>query len=171
MNGRADRVSGVPIEVPSGLQRWYDGRTTVTLPSGHEVTPCNGCFLKYNIDAFRGRVVQLPNGNYANDIFWYGSAAYTFSNLRGAGLNNWNATIARTFNVTETVGIDFMAQFTNVFNHTQFLPNINGGLGSVSLGNPSLGLEPGMGTNSSFGTFSDDTFDPRQVMFELKIRF
>lgn len=171
MNGRPDRVSGVAIEVPKELQGWYDGRTAVTLPSGRQVTPCNRCFLKYNIDAFRAPVVQLPNGRYANDIFWYGSSAYTFSDFRGRGLNNWNLTVARTFRATERLTLDFSAQATNAFNHTQFNPNINGGIGSTSLGTAAQNIEPGMGTNGSFGTYTDNTFDARQIMFELKFRF
>ena len=54
---RPDRVDGVDFEVPKDLQRWYDGRTTVTLPSGRRITPPANTFLKYNPDAFAGRVV------------------------------------------------------------------------------------------------------------------
>jgi hypothetical protein len=170
-NGRPNRMPGAPIEVPQELQRWYDGRTAVTLPSGRQITPCNQCFLKYNIDVFRAPVVRLPNGNNANDIFWYGTSSYTFGDFRGRGLNNWNMTVARTFRATERLTLDFSAQATNVFNHTQFTPNINGGIGSTSLGSPAQNIEPGMGTNGSFGTYSDTTFDPRQIMFDIKIRF
>jgi hypothetical protein len=115
--------------------------------------------------------VRLPNGNNANDIFWYGTSSYTFGDFRGRGLNNWNMTVARTFRATERLTLDFSAQATNVFNHTQFTPNINGGIGSTSLGSPAQNIEPGMGTNGSFGTYSDTTFDPRQIMFDIKIRF
>lgn len=171
MNGRPNRIPGVPIKVPQELQRWYGGATAVTLPSGRQITPCNQCFLKYNIDAFRAPVVSLPSGNYANDVFWYGSSSYTFSDFRGRGLNNWNMTLARTFRATERVTLDFSAQATNVFNHTQFTPNVNGGIGATSLGNPAQNIEAGMGTNGNFGTITDNTFDPRQIMFELKFRF
>src|SRR5262249_22744935 len=52
LNSFADLVPGQPLEVPAALQHWYDGKTTVTLPSGRQITPCANCFLRYNIDAF-----------------------------------------------------------------------------------------------------------------------
>jgi hypothetical protein len=86
-------------------------------------------------------------------------------------LNNWNMTVARTFRATERLALDFSAQATNVFNHTQFTPQIAGGIGSTSLGSPAQNIEPGLGTNGNFGTYTDNTFDPRQIMLELKFRF
>jgi hypothetical protein len=73
MNSRPGRLAGVPIEVPKELQRWYDGKTTVTLPSGRQIRPCNFCFLKYSSDAFQGRVVRTPDGSIQPDIYWMGT--------------------------------------------------------------------------------------------------
>jgi hypothetical protein len=66
--GRPDRIAGAPIEVPKDLQRWYDGRTVVTLPSGRQIRPDAFTFLKYSIDAFQGRTVRMPDGTYQADL-------------------------------------------------------------------------------------------------------
>ena len=72
---RPDRVDGVDFDVPENLRGWYDGRTTVTLPSGRRITPPANTFLKYNPDAFAGRTVTTPNGRIVADQFWFGNAA------------------------------------------------------------------------------------------------
>jgi hypothetical protein len=158
--------------VPNALQHWYDGKTTVTLPDGRKITPCAYCYLKYNPDAFQGNVVTTPNGSVTNDIYWYGTAAQTFSDIRGAGLNNWNMSIGRTFRVKERLSVDFSAQFTNAFNHTQFLPAMTMALGAQSVvANSPLGIQPGQPQSNNYGTRGNSTFDPRQVELMLKVRF
>ncbi|HEU0172618.1 MAG TPA: hypothetical protein VFV58_00015 [Blastocatellia bacterium] len=42
INGLPDRVPGVPLEVPKELQRWYDDKASVSLPSGRIITPLRG---------------------------------------------------------------------------------------------------------------------------------
>src|SRR5260370_12127551 len=172
LNARLDRVPGVPAEVPKEWQRWYDGKTTVTLPDGRRITPCNFCFLKFNPDAFQGRVVTTPNGSVVNDVYWFGNAAWTYNNIRDPGMNNLNISIDRTFRVREKYSVEFSAQFTNALNHVQFRPDINPSLGSTNIivGSPT-NIRPGQGQNNDFGTLPPATFDPRQVEFPLKFRF
>jgi hypothetical protein len=171
LNARPDRVAGVPLEVPKELQHWYDGRTRVTLPSGHVIQPCAFCFLKYNIDAFQGRTMTAPNGSIITDLFWNGTAALDYADLRGNGRWNLNASVNRTFRLTERFALDFSAQSTNTLNHAEFRSGINGGLGAVNLLN-TAGNIPGTGqSGGSFGTYGMGTFDPREVVFELKVRF
>jgi hypothetical protein len=172
MNGHPDRVPGVAAEVPKELQRWYDGKTTVTLPSGRQITPCNFCFLKYNSDAFEGRVVGTPGGAVVNDVYWFGNSALRQSDFRSPGLNNWNMSIERTFKPKEGFTLDFSAHFTNAFNHTQFRPRIEWRLGATNttVNSPQKTL-PGQGLSGNFGTYDTSTFDPRQVELQLKLRF
>ena len=66
---RPDRVEGAPLLLPEALWGWYDGRTQVTLPSGRIITPPNRTYLKYNPDAFVGRVVRTPNGSIVADQY------------------------------------------------------------------------------------------------------
>jgi hypothetical protein len=184
LNNLPDRVEGVPLEVPKELQRWYDGNTTVTLPSGRKVKPCNGCFLKYNIDAFRGRVVIGPNGRAVADIFWYGSAAATYSEFRSNP--NWNLNLAldKDFRFGERYSLTLSAQATNVLNHTQFKPGINASFGATVtqafVDTPANANDPILktlkvgdlqDTANTFGTYRQNTYDGRQIELAVKFRF
>jgi trimeric autotransporter adhesin len=173
LNARPDRVPGQSLEVPKELQHWYDGRTRVTLPNGQIIQPCAFCFLKYNVGAFQGRVITTPSGTAAADLFWTGTAALDYADLRGNGRWNLNASLNRTFRVTERFSLDFSAQSTNTLNHPEFRAGINGGLGAVNLvSGGAQNLVPGVGqSGGSFGTYGMGTFDPREVVFELKVRF
>jgi hypothetical protein len=158
--------------VSKELQQWYDGKTTVTLPSGRKITPCAFCFLKYNPDAFAGNVDTTPSGSVVNDIYWFGNAAPRYGDIRGAGLSNWNMSIERTFRVKERFNVDFAAQFTNALNHTQFKPAMTMALGNTNVQtNSQLGIAPGQGQSSNFGTRGNSTFDPRQLELRLKVSF
>jgi hypothetical protein len=169
---RPNRIAGAPVEVPKDLQRWYDGRTTVTLPSGRKVTPSKNTFLKYSSDAFRGRVVSTPNGGVSPDVYWWGTAAPTYGDLRGPGRVNVDLSLRRVFRVREGMTFEFAADATNLLNNTQYSGNYNGGLGGTNLQtNAARGLVPGMGSSDTFGTIGVGTFDPRQVVLNLKFRF
>jgi hypothetical protein len=172
LNKRPNRVSGVPVELPQDLQHWYDGKTTVTLPDGRKYTPCANCYLKYNPNAFQGNVVTTPNGSIVNDVYWWGTAAQRYADIRGTGINNWNLSLERSFRFKERLSMEFAAQATNAFNHTQFKPAMTMALGNQSiLANSPLGLQPGQGQSSNFGTRGNATYDPRQVELRLRVSF
>ncbi len=172
LNGRPDRVPGAPVEVPKDLQHWYDGKTVVTLPSGRQIQPPAFTYLKYSTDAFTGRVVQMSDGAYQGDLYYFGTAALDYGDIRGPGRNNWNLNLERSFRVNERVAVDFSAQFTNAFNTTQFRPNMTGALGGANtIPNLAIKVPVGALSSSSFGTHGTDTFDPRQTEFQLKVRF
>jgi trimeric autotransporter adhesin len=173
LNGRPNRIAGVPIEVPKELQHWYDGKTKVTLPSGRVIQPCNYCFLKYDLEAFQGQTLTAPNGSTVADLFWVGNSALDYNDFRGNGRWNLNTSMNRTFHATEKVSLDLLVQATNVLNHTEFRSGINRDLGAVNLtSGGSLGMIPGQGQNANFGTYTvSSTYDPREVLFELKVRF
>jgi outer membrane receptor protein involved in Fe transport len=178
INGLPDRAPGVPLEVPKELQRWYDGRTTVTLPSGRNITPCKGCFLKYNIDAFAGRTVTTPNGSVVPDLFWYGSSAATFGDMRSNAIWNANMSLEKSFKMRERYSVNVAAQATNLFNNTQFKPGLNTSFGATVLpstvaANPTLNLKVGqlLDTANTWGSYTQNTYDARQIEFVMKIRF
>ena len=178
INGLPDRVSGAALEVPKELQRWYDGNTRVTLPSGRVITPCNRCFLKYNIDAFQGRIVTTPNGSVVPDLFWYGTSAATFTGLRANSAWNANMSLEKSFRAWEKLSIDLSAQATNIFNHTTFRPGINTSFGGTVIpatitANPTLNLKLGQLQDvvNTWGSYTQNTYDPRQIEMVLKIRF
>ncbi len=178
INGLPDRVPGVPLEVPKELQRWYDGNTKVTLPSGRVITPCNGCFLKYNIDAFSGRTVPGADGKPIADLFWYGDAAATFGDMRSNSTWNTNLSLEKSFAVGEDYSISISAQATNLLNNAQFKPGINTSFGATALpatvtANPDQKLTVGqlMDTANTWGAFTQNTYDPRQIELVVRLRF
>lgn len=172
LNGRPDVNTGQDRVLPKNLQGWFDGRTPVTLPSGRVITPPAFTYLKYNPDAFVGRTVTVANGSVQRDVFWYGNAAFTYSDLRNESLNNWTMSLQRTIQVRERYRLDIQAHAQNLFNHTQFSPNYTTGLGGTeTLNNPSRGQLPGYGQASNFGTRGMATYDPRNIEVVLKLRF
>ena len=176
LNGVCDRLSGVDIEVPQNLQRWYDSPNaadrTVTLPSGRQITPGRFTFLKYNPDAFRGRTVTLPNGNIAPDIYWYGTSALRYGDVRGNSYYNHNVSLQKDFAITERIKATFSAEATNLWNRSQFTGSVNAGTGNIfTAPNAARGVTPGMIQNESFGTWGLGTLDPRQVEMRVRIRF
>jgi trimeric autotransporter adhesin len=178
INGLPDRVPGVPLELPKNLQKWYDGRTQVTLPSGRVITPCNRCFLKYNIDAFAGRLVTTPNGSVIPDLFWYGTSAATFNEMRSPSIWNVNLSLEKSFRFGERFSAELSAQATNLFNHTQFRPGLNTSFGGTVIpatitANPTLNLKLGQlqDTANTWGTYTQNAYDARQIEMVLKVRF
>ena len=172
LNARPNAIAGAARELPKNLQGWYNGVTPVTLPSGRVIRPCAFCYLKYDPDAFTGQTVVTANNSIQRDIFWYGSAAFTYNDLRNDRLNNWTMSMQRTFNVTERVRMEFQAHAHNVFNHTQFSPSYNAGWGGTEVGNnPASGQLPGATQNANYGTHTTATYDARNLELVLKVRF
>jgi hypothetical protein len=178
INGLPDRLPGVDIELPKNLQKWYDGRTQVTLPSGRVMTPCNRCFLKYNIDAFAARIVTTPNGSVVPDLFWYGTSAATFNDLRANGAWNANMSLEKSFKIGEKFNLELAAQTSNIFNHTTFRPGVQTSFGGTVIpatitANPTLNLKLGQLQDSAntWGAFTQNAYDPRQIEFVMKLRF
>jgi len=175
--GRPDRVQGVPLEVPKELQHWYDGNTKVTLPDGRIIQPAKNTFLKYYEGAWSGRVLQVSNGSYVPDVYWYGTAAQTFDEMRGPGRFNIDISLRRTFKIRDRWNLEFAANATNLLNNTQFQANYSGALGGTNVAlTPASGLKPGMGANgNTFGVLTlagtGSVFDPRQVVMNLRLRF
>ena len=169
---RPDRVDGVDFEVPQDLQRWYDGRTTVTLPSGRRITPPANTFLKYNPDAFAGRVVTTPNGRIVADQFWFGNAQQIYDQVRTDPRFNIDLTIRRSFRITPGMSAEVGADAMNILNHTQFNGVYTGGLGATQLtNNPGSGLIVGTGDANNYGTRGMATYNPRQIMLRVGLRF
>jgi trimeric autotransporter adhesin len=169
---RPDRVEGVPLVLPENLWGWYDGQTQVTLPSGRVITPPNRTYLKYNPDAFVGRVVTTPNGRIVADQFWYGNADITYDEIRSDSRFNLDLSLRREFELPNAMRLEIGADAMNVLNHTQFRNAYAGGLGgTVTTANPALGLVPGMGGANNYGTRDMTTFNPRQVMVRASVKF
>jgi hypothetical protein len=175
LDSRADVNPGEPLVLPASYQHWYDGKTTVTLPDGRQYTPCAQCFLKFNPDAFMSPVATLANGSHQADLYWTGNAAIDYGAMRGPGRNNVDLTLTRDFSIRDRYGLSFMASATNAFNHTQFLPgSYTMALGSVQVTSiPAQGIVAGesQATTTGYGTHNLNTFSPRQMILEMRLRF
>jgi trimeric autotransporter adhesin len=191
LNNLPDRVPGEPLEVPKALQHWYDGKTSVALPDGRVITPCRGCFLKYNVDAFAARTITTAAGRVLPDNFWYGDAQPSYDGLRSASRWNVNLTLEKNFKFGERYNLSLAAQATNLFNHTQYRPNINTMFGPTFLaGNTSAGTKVGElqdfpnGTTNTWGAYQlpinnasgnnaggQAIYDPRQIELVLHFTF
>jgi len=175
--GRPDRVLNTPLEVPQELQRWYDGNTKVTLPDGRIIQPAKNSFLKYYEGAWSGRTLTMSNGSIVPDVYWYGTAAQTFDEMRGPGRFNVDLSIRRTFKIKERYSLEVAANATNLLNHTQFSSNYSGALGSTNTAlSAASGLKPGMGASgNTFGTLTlagtNTVFDARQIVMNARVRF
>jgi len=172
LNGRPHALPGVPRVLPKELQGWYDGKTTVTLPSGRVIRPNAFSYLKYNPDAFAGQTVVVANGSRQRDIFWWGTAAFTYNDIRNEPLNNVNFSIQRTFAISERFRLDLQAHAHNFLNHTQFSPSYSTGLGNTEIvTNLANGQLAGAGQSAAFGAHGLSTYDARNIEIVLKLRF
>ena len=90
-----------------------------------------------------------------------GVPLFTFGNLsrnalRGPGINNWDISILKDIQFTESRYLEFRSEFFNAFNHVQFYsPTLQDGT---------------IGGDSLFGQISSDR-GPRVIQFALKLYF
>jgi len=172
MNGRCNEVADQPVEVPAALQHWYDGKTSVALPDGRVVTPGAFTFLKWNPDRFAPPVVQLPNGTYQADQYWWGNTSMYVAGLRTPGFYNTNLTVNRQFHMTERFKMELLAEATNVLNRTNLNPNaVNAGVGAILVPNAANNARVGQNSNANGGTLGTSFYEPRQISVSLRLRF
>jgi hypothetical protein len=176
LDNRPDRnpAPNEPLVLPKSLQKWYDGKTTITLPDGRQYTPCAQCFLTFNPDAFIGEVLTTANGGHQTNQFWMGNAAIDYAGMRGPGRSNMDITLTRDFRVRERYTVSFLANVTNALNHTQFRPgSYNMALGGTQVTDvPAQGLVAGEGqAAATYGSHNMNTYDPRQMILEMRLRF
>lgn len=172
MNGRCNVVPGEPDELPKELQRWYDGKTQVTLPNGRVITPGAFTYLKWNPDRFAAPIVQFPNGKYAVDQYYWGSTAKYIGGLRTPGFYNVNLTVNRVFAITERFKAELLAEATNLFNATNFNPQaVSGSVGTVLTPNAGTNTKVGQNSNVNHGSLGMSFFEPRQITLSLRLRF
>ena len=174
LDSRPNRNPNEPLVLPANYQKWYDGKTSITLPDGRTYTPCAHCYLVYNPDAFFGQTLTTANGGHQADLYWVGNAAIDNGDMRGPGRSNIDFTLSRDFRLHEKYAVSFMANVTNVLNHTQFRTgSYNMALGSTQVSDvPAQGLLAGEGQSAAtYGSHNLNTFDPRQMIMEMRVRF
>lgn len=81
--------------------------------------------------------------------------------FRGPGVNNWDASLAKTFRIVERVQLRIRLEGYNAFNHTQF-SNVN----TTAQFNPATGAQ----TNAAFGQITAAR-SPRTVQLGARLQF
>jgi trimeric autotransporter adhesin len=173
ITSRMDRNVGQPLEVPKTLQHWYTSATTVTLPScGASISVPAYTYLRYNLCAFQGETLTGANGSIIPNLYWIGNQPQTQGYLRLPRRTNVDLSIRRAFPIYESLDLEIGAEATNAFNHTELNSQPGSDLGNMNLLNdPSSGLIPGIGTNGSYGSIGNSTYDPRQIVLHAVILF
>ncbi|MBI3679449.1 MAG: TonB-dependent receptor [Acidobacteria bacterium] len=81
--------------------------------------------------------------------------------LRGPGVNNWDAAIAKSFPIRESLRLQFRCEAYNVFNHTQF-----SAVSTAAQFNPATGQQ----TNGAFGSYTAARV-PRTIQLVVRVIF
>ena len=96
-------------------------------------------------------------------LFTYGNMGRNV--LRGPGINNWDISLMKNFQFTESKSLQFQSNFFNAFNHTQFFgPTSDGG---------SVGGSAQFGQITTDSTPSSSPYyrGPRIIQFAVKFYF
>ena len=154
-SGIASFVSGAPTGVGFSTTTAIDitgtadlgARISVTGPAVLPKDQRN--FYRY----FDTSVFQLPA------VGTLGNSGKTL--LRGPGVNNWDAAIAKSFATWETLRLQLRLEAFNAFNHTQF-----SAVGTGAQFNPATRQQ----TNAAFGSFTAARA-PRTVQLAVRLIF
>ncbi len=160
----------------SGITRFSTG-LPVTLVEGDDQSLLGTAFggpipLSVDTPNVVGPLQKTNPRKTANGTQFFSPAAFGPSALgqegdsarrwfHGPGINNWDMALLKDTAITERVGLQFRAEFFNLFNHAQFLtPN----------GITSFNISTGAATSSSFGQVPG-TLQPRIGQLSLKLNF
>ena len=112
-----------------------------------------------------------PNNGHHSLTQWFNTACFSAAPVGqlgsasrapvfGPDFVNTDFSLIKRFAITERTGVDFRAEFFNIFNHPQFgLPNADI---ATSFGNPN---------SSTFGIVNSTVNNPRLLQFALKLTF
>jgi hypothetical protein len=158
LNGIVTVLSGIPLDVSTGLSAHYFGLAR-PVPSGSRP------------DLVPGVPIYLHTADktqYLNPAAFTAPAPGQFGNLkRGAvrqpGIKNVDFSVAKNWKMRERYGLQFRAEMFNLFNHTNFNGFDPGLSGRIDSGNFVIG-------NNNFGKLNTDR-GPRNIQFGLKFNF
>jgi len=123
-----------------------------------------GCFQS-DVDKpnYSGAPIQYSNPRSSSAYQYFSATPFTSETLgapgnanrrffHGPGLNNWDVGLLKDTKITESMSVQFRAEFFNIFNHAQF------------------GLPTGTFSSATFGDVTSAN-DPRIGQFALKLLF
>ncbi len=166
----------------SGVSQFWSGSPCMNSSAGGAGDSCdlqssgnlgNGGFGHIRPD-YAGGQVRIKPGHLDQTPMWYNPAAFSvpqngsYGNFKrntiyGPGVDNYNVSVFKNVNITESVRFQLRVEAYNVFNHTQW-STINTGLSAP---------QPGQnyGTNAGNSGQINGTRDPRQLQLGGKFYF
>jgi len=165
LNGIVTVLSGIPLDVTTGLSSLYFGLAS------NLNTP-------FRPNLVSGVPIYLRGADktvYLNPAAFSLPAPGQFGNLRRGvvrqpGLKNVDFSVAKNWKVKEKYGIQFRAEMFNLFNTTNF-NGFDSGLSFNPHRDPTTGKFDGtFASNSNFGKLNSDR-GPRNIQFGIKFNF
>jgi hypothetical protein len=141
-NGFGVCDSTIPIAAPGTVQQrvvsFMNGGTGYVNPAAFTAEPCIGGTVQGSCAASGGAT---------------GFGNSRVGSIFGPGQNNWDFSAIKNTKITEALGLQFRAEFYNIWNHSQFNPPVNDR------------------SNTFFGGIFSSSVPPRVVQFALKLIF
>jgi hypothetical protein len=149
INGIYTLQSGLPLVMTDSVNNDHSTGNGTQRPN---IVP--GCTIGLHTPAASRRNEWFNTACFTQPAaFTYGDAPRTLTNVRGAGINNSDFALFKNTKLTERMGLQFRAEFFNLWNRVQF-------------------YEPGQSFGSgTFGIISTQENQPRLVQFALRLQF
>ena len=171
----------------SGVSQFWSGSPCMNNSAGGAGDSCdlqssgnlgNGGFGHIRPD-YTGGQIRIKPGHLDKTPMWFNPAAFSvpqngsYGNFKrntiyGPGVDNYNVSVFKNVNITESVRFQLRVEAYNVFNHTQW-STINTGLSAPQPGN-SFGITNGVSNAGTSGQINA-THDPRQLQLGGKFYF
>ncbi len=154
VSGILSFVSGTPLGVG------FSQVTTADITG----SPTDGARIVVTGNPVLPKGERTFNSNFRTDVFQlpargtFGNAARTI--IRGPGINNWDASLRKSFPLTERFKMQFRWELYNAFNHSQF----------SDLDTAARFDAQGRQVNTRFGAFTAAR-SPRVMQFSLRATF
>ena len=128
------------------------------LPVNRPDQVCDPKSSHHSIHQWFNTSCLVPAGTASGIVGGLGDASR--APVSGPNFVNTDLSLIKRFLLTERVGLDFRAEFFNLFNHAQF-------------GSPGSDLAAGVGgtVSSQFGVINTTVNNPRLIQFALKLNF
>ena len=166
----------------SGVSQYWSGSPCMNSSAGGAGDSCdlqssgnlgNGGFGHIRPD-YAGGQIRIKPGHLDNTPMWFSPSAFSvpqngsYGNFKrntiyGPGIDNYNLSVFKNVNITESVRFQLRVEAYNVFNHTQW-STINTGLSAPNPGQ-------NYGTNPGSSGQINNTHDPRQLQLGGKFYF
>jgi hypothetical protein len=151
-------TTGFPVFVSDSVNQSGVNFEYNFLPVNRPDQVCNPKSSHHSRSQWFNTSCLVPAGTASGIMGGLGDASR--APVSGPNFVNTDLSLIKRFPLTERVGLDFRAEFFNLFNHAQF-------------GLPGADLAAGVGqqVSSQFGVINTTVNNPRLIQFALKLSF